>query len=141
MTRMKREKGAGFLAGGGGSQTRQIRNPNIEIRNNWKIRMGNGANEDIQPTTTASRFLFSFSQIRICFGFRISDFGFRSRIRPDKSEIRISKSETIGKFEGEMVQTGKTSRRRRFPVFILLLPIFEFVSDFDIRISDLNHAT
>src|SRR5947207_2675544 len=54
---------------------------------------------------------------------------FRCEIRNPKSEIR-DKSENSN---GQKRQTGIRSR-----LFISLFPLFEFVSDFDIRISDLS---
>ena len=59
----------------------EIRNPNLEIRNNAKIQISNDQN--IRPTATLLNLPFrSFrhSEIRICFGFRISSFGFRMMI-------------------------------------------------------------
>ena len=45
----------------------KIRNPNLEIRS--KIERQN-------PNKETSRSVFCFFGFRICFGFRISDFGF-----------------------------------------------------------------
>src|SRR5439155_19421044 len=53
--------------------------------------------------------------------------------RTRKSEIRISKSETISKFEKE----NEDSLAELGFVWNFLLGDFGFVSDFDIRISDL----
>ncbi len=56
--------GLGLVAGG---PTNKIRNPNIEIRNNFKMRNRNDQNR-------FGPFCFGFW---VCFGFRYSDFGFR----------------------------------------------------------------
>src|SRR5438093_545630 len=51
----------------------EIRNPNLEIRNNQQIQRGNGANQDAKVVAAASRFEFpSFPHSNL---FRISDFG------------------------------------------------------------------
>src|SRR5262249_10451138 len=47
------------------------RNSKFEIRNKSKIQTRKS------ETAASSRFAFSFWVIRVCFGFRISDFGFR----------------------------------------------------------------
>jgi len=68
------------------SATGQIRNPNIEIRNKFEYRNSNVSNGVIcavgepesQVSSVRDRFRFEFPSfaLRICFGFRASDFGF-----------------------------------------------------------------
>ena len=51
---------------------REIRNPNVEARNKFETRI---TEETLRPALAAAVFFPPFD-IRICFGFRNSDFGF-----------------------------------------------------------------
>ena len=52
---------------------REIRNPNVEIRNKFETRM---TEETLRRTLLAGGIGFQPFDIRACFGFRISDFEF-----------------------------------------------------------------
>jgi len=55
----------------------EIRNPKFEARNKFKIQMGNGQNQICRVVSNIGILV-----IRVCFGFRVSDFKFPGWIKP-----------------------------------------------------------
>src|SRR5437867_3822306 len=86
----------------------QIRSPNSGIRNKFKIRKSSKAQNGARLT----RFAIRISVLWVCFGFRVSDFGFRAR----SGSLRgtIPKTRKLGLHERYAANAyGKKGKRRR----------------------------